>query len=53
MATYKVATDKLDGYQIGDTFNDKDADARQVAKLLASGAIVKQTTPKKTETTEE
>lgn len=52
MATYKVATEKLDGYQIGDTFNDKEADPRHVAKLLASGAIVKQTT-KKPETTEE
>ena len=53
MTTYKVNTDNLDGYDAGDTFTDKDADARHIAKLLASGAIVKHTTPKKTETNEE
>lgn len=53
MATYKVTTDNLDGYQAGDTFTDKDADARQIAKLLASGAIVKHTNPKKTDSPEE
>ena len=53
MATYKVVTDRLEGYEVGDTFSDKDSTERQIAKLLASGAIVKQTTSKKTENTEE
>ena len=48
MASYKVITDNLDGYEAGDTFTDKDADARQIAKQLVSGAIVKHTTNKKT-----
>lgn len=52
MATYKVVTDNLEGYEAGDTFTDKDSSERQIAKLLASGAIVKHTN-KKTETTEE
>lgn len=49
MATYKVTTDRLDGYQVGDTITDKDADPKMIHKLLVSGAIIKHTPTKKSE----
>lgn len=53
MATYKVATDRLAGHEVGDTISDKDVSESTLAKLVASGAVVKQTQSKKTETPEE
>lgn len=53
MATYKVATDRLAGYEVGDTISAKDVSESTLAKLVASGAVVKQTQSKKTETISE
>lgn len=53
MASYKVATDRLDGHKVGDVISDKDVSARQIAKLLASGAIVKHTESKKKDEVQE
>jgi hypothetical protein len=50
---YKVAADNLAGHKVGDTLDTTDLTDNQIAKLLASGAIIKHTQSKKTEVPQE